>query len=99
MPSSGRGRYCTRACQQRAYRLRHTPGQAALLQAWARQLAEQRLLVSQTIYECPRCEQRSLGQRRCPDCNLMGRKLGLGGDCPHCDELLLVTELLGDLLP
>jgi hypothetical protein len=50
--------------------------------------------VAQTIYECPACEARYLGARRCPDCNLMCRKLGPGGCCVHCDELVLVAELL-----
>jgi hypothetical protein len=37
---------------------------------------------------------RFLGERRCPDCNRFCRALGLGGACPDCDTLLLVTELL-----
>jgi len=39
-----------------------------------------------TIYQCPDCEQRYLDQRRCPDCNLVCRRLDSGGLCPHCDE-------------
>jgi hypothetical protein len=35
-----------------------------------------------------------VGQRRCPVCGLFCRALGLGGACPHCDELVLLTELL-----
>ena len=95
---AGRSRYCSRGCQQRAYRLRQMPTQPALLTAWAAQLHERQVLLDQTIYECPRCGQRLVGQRRCPDCNLMARKLGLGGNCPHCDEPLLLLELLDGLL-
>jgi hypothetical protein len=34
-------------------------------------------------------------QRRCPDCQLFGRSLGLGGCCPECDQPILLAELLG----
>jgi len=67
------------------------------MKAWTRQLHEQQALLRQTVYECPQCTQRFVGQRRCPDCNLMSRKLGLGGGCPQCDEPVLVLELLGAL--
>lgn len=93
----GRGRalYHSRACQQQAYRLRRGSGREPLLAAGAGQLREQQALVEQTVYQCVRCEERYLGERRCPTCNLMCRKLGLGGRCAHCDELMLVIELLG----
>ena len=52
-------------------------------------------LVAHMVYGCPICEQRYLGERRCPDCNRFCRKLGLGGTCPHCDEPVLIAELLG----
>ena len=73
LPANGRGRYCSRACQQRAYRLRQQPGQPALLAAWTAHLKEQQALLQRTIYACSSCEQRYLGQHRCPDCNLMCR--------------------------
>ncbi|HKF74787.1 MAG TPA: hypothetical protein VKF59_01475 [Candidatus Dormibacteraeota bacterium] len=47
-----------------------------------------------TVYECSACGERFLGERRCPDCNLFGRNLGLGGACPECDQVVLVSELL-----
>jgi len=59
------------------------------------ELRARRELVAQTVYECMRCEERYVGERRCPACNLMCRKLGLGGRCAHCDEPMLVIELLG----
>jgi len=93
----GRSRalYHSRACQQQAYRLRRRKGREPLLATWTRELRERRALVAQTVYECVRCEERYLGERRCPTCNLMCRKLGLGGRCLHCDEPMLVIELLG----
>jgi predicted nucleic acid-binding Zn ribbon protein len=99
LPANGRGRYCSRACQQRAYRLRQQPGQPALLAAWTAHLKEQQALLQRTIYACSSCEQRYLGQHRCPDCNLMCHKLGLGDSCPQCDEPVLLSELLGGELP
>jgi hypothetical protein len=44
--------------------------------------------------------ERFVGIRRCPDCNLFLANLGIGGACAHCDEPLLLTELLAtDVLP
>jgi hypothetical protein len=48
------------------------------------------------VYECSGCGERFVGLRRCPDCHLFLANLGLGGACIHCDEPLLLTELLGD---
>ena len=45
------------------------------------------------IYQCPECEERYLGERRCPDCQLFTRRAGHGGYCPHCDELVTITDL------
>ena len=47
-----------------------------------------------TIYACPECDTRPLGHQRCPDCNTFSRLLGIGGNCPHCDEPVTVEELL-----
>ncbi len=49
-----------------------------------------------TVYECSSCGERFVGIRRCPDCNLFMHALGVGGMCIHCDEPLLVAELLDD---
>jgi ribosomal protein L32 len=48
-----------------------------------------------SVYECSACGERFLGERRCPDCNLFARNLGLGGACPVCDLIVLLSELLG----
>ena len=76
-----------------AYRLRHRQGREPLLEALACELRAQRALVAQTVYQCPRCDERYLGERRCQECNLMCCNAGIGGRCLHCDELVLVTEL------
>jgi hypothetical protein len=93
-PASGRSRYCSPACRQRAYRLRQQPDQQTLLEATTASLKQQQALVEHTVYLCSRCERRLLGEWRCPDCGLMCKKLGLGGPCPHCDELVVLVDLL-----
>jgi predicted RNA-binding Zn-ribbon protein involved in translation (DUF1610 family) len=44
------------------------------------------------IYECPGCGERQT-TRQCEDCNLFTRRLGPGGECPHCGEPVLASEL------
>lgn len=93
---SQRARYCSEACKQRAYRLRHASGVATADTArLGKDLRRLRQLTAQTIYECPVCEERFLGERRCSTCNRFCRSLGLGGACPDCDRLIVVDELLG----
>lgn len=87
-------RYCSRACQQQAYRLRHDPATTFDESAVRRDLHRRRALTAQTIYECPACQERYLGDRRCLDCNRFCRALGLGGHCPACDDLVLLSDLL-----
>jgi hypothetical protein len=91
---SGRGRYCSDACRQRAFRLRHTPQPAPDEQPLRAALRRRALLAAHTIYECPACEGRLLGERRCPDCNRFCRALGLGGACPECEQPLLLSDLV-----
>jgi hypothetical protein len=87
LPSS-RARYCSAACKQRAYRARRLGPMTSIPI-----LRPDR---ARTIYECPTCETRYLGQQRCPDCHRFCRRLGPGGPCPHCDEPVLLAELLGE---
>jgi len=93
--SSSRTRYCSRAHQQRAFRLRH---QTSLpdLQRLRQELQRRHAVMAQTIYECQNCGERLVGERRCPDCNLFSRAIGLGGHCPKCDTPLLLVDLLGE---
>jgi hypothetical protein len=91
---SRRARYCSDACKQRAYRLRQGESPAADTAALAAELKRLGELVAHTLYECAECGERYLGERRCPDCNRFCRVLGLGGACPHCDQPILLAELL-----
>jgi ribosomal protein L32 len=91
---STRAKYCGRAHQQRSYRLRHqtpTPDLTLVRKALQRRKA----LVAHTIYECGGCGERFIGERRCPDCNLYARSVGLGGSCPDCETIILIADLLG----
>ncbi len=91
---SPRARYCSEACKQRAYRLRQADRTNPNPTALTRELQHLRTLRAHTLYECPTCGERFLGVQRCPDCQRFCRSLGLGGACPHCDELLLLTDVL-----
>ena len=93
--SSSRARYCSRAHQQRAFRLRHQTRMADLTGV-RKALQRRRALVAHTIYECGGCGERFLGERRCGDCNLFARAVGVGGSCPECDAPLLLDDLLGE---
>ncbi len=92
--SHGRAIYCSPACRQHAFRLRRLQDRELKQLEAARPLRRRRDLLAQAIYECPRCQAQYLGQRRCPDCNLMCKRLGLGGECPHCSEPVLLADLL-----
>jgi hypothetical protein len=93
-----RAYYCSPGCKQRAYRLRQATPAAEALAARAAALKRRRRLAAQTIYECPVCEERYLGERRCADCNRFCRALGLGGRCPDCDAPILLSDLLEEVL-
>jgi hypothetical protein len=91
---SGRGRYCSAACRQRAFRLRHTALPSLQEDLLRTALRRRATLTAHTVYECPVCETRLLGEQRCPDCNRFCRAAGLGGACPDCEQPVLLSELL-----
>src|SRR5713101_2966245 len=93
--SSSRARYCSRAHQQRAFRLRYQTRTVDLTSV-RKALQRRKTLVAHTIYECGGCGQRFLGERRCGDCNLFARAVGVGGLCPKCDSTVLIADLLGE---
>jgi hypothetical protein len=84
----GRQRYCSDACRAAAYRRRRDAARPAISLPTAQ---PRRPL---TVYECDDCGYRALAEQRCPDCSTFMRKIGLGGECPHCSEPIAVTELL-----
>jgi hypothetical protein len=52
--------------------------------------------MAHTVYACPSCDEPFIGVRRCPECQLFGRALGLGGLCPECETPILLADLLGE---
>ena len=88
LPIGRQRKTCSDACRQAAWRRRHQnidehPG-----------LPVMQPRKSSTVYECPSCEIRLLGEQRC-ECGTFMRRVGLGGLCPCCDEPITVEELIG----
>ena len=94
-PVQGRGVYCGPTCRQRAFRLRRRQANQPTLTRLTNHLRQAQRLIDQTVYECSACNERFLGHRRCGDCHLMCRKVGLGGECGSCAEILTIADLLG----
>jgi hypothetical protein len=95
LPVQDRGIYCGPTCRQRAFRLRHRQRNQPTLTYLTDSLRQAQQLIQQTVYECPSCSERFLGERRCGDCNRMCRKVGLGGECSGCAEIITIDDLLG----
>jgi hypothetical protein len=93
--SHPRGLYCSAACRQRAFRLRRVAPLVADHERLRTELRRRAALVAHTIYACGICGEQLLGERRCPECHVFTRAVGLGGRCPECDELILLADLLG----
>ena len=83
---SGRRRFCSDACRQAAWRARQLVPPVVPI--------PQRSPRPATVYECPSCEARYLGDQRCPDCGIFCRRVRPGGPCPHCDEPVALSDLL-----
>ena len=86
---AGRRRWCSDACRQAAWRRRHpAPAPAAALTTTPPAARDA------TIYQCPHCQERYLGQQRCDGCGTFCRRIGPGGPCPHCDEPVAIKDLI-----
>jgi hypothetical protein len=92
---SPRARYCTEACRQRAFRLRHAVLATVDEGQLRAELRRRGALMAHMLYECGGCGERLVGERRCPECHRFCRVIGLGGRCDECDTPLLLTDLLG----
>jgi len=90
-PARGRKAYCSDGCRQRGFRLRQRPADELHL-GFASRLPKTAI-----VYQCPECDARFLGQQRCDECGVFGRRLGPGGPCPHCDEMVAITDLLAEV--
>jgi hypothetical protein len=86
----GRQRFDKPACRQAAWRRRHPipfPSVPA------------RVTRHRTVYQCPVCESRYLGEQFCADCAQFCRRVGAGGPCPACDEPVAIIDLLPEGAP
>lgn len=87
--ASGRRLYCSDRCRRAAWaRRRQSPPTPVVL---AQALGPSRPI---TVYECDGCGLRALGSQYCEDCRTFMRRIGLGGQCPSCDEPVAATELV-----
>lgn len=90
-PVSRRATFCSHRCQMIAFRRRNGHQQLA------RELTATSLATpprDHVVYECSGCQTRLLGEQRCDDCNRFARRLGPGGQCPGCSDIVTVEELL-----
>ena len=87
LPAGRSRRFCSSACRQAAFRRRH---QSAAAQ---NPLQPRRSRLEGTIYQRPECETRYLSEQWCPDCSRPCQRLGAGGICPCCEEVITVEEL------
>jgi hypothetical protein len=83
-----RQRYCGETCRKTAWRRRHANPPPTITVPTARPRRDT------TVYICPDCDTRYLGQQWCYDCNRPARRVGPGGLCPHCDEPVAVDDLI-----
>ncbi len=90
---AGRRRFCSDACRKAAWRRRHQPPTAAIV------VPPPRPRRPVTVYACPSCQARYLGEQRCQDCGVFCHRVGLGGACPSCDEPVAVADLLSEEVP
>lgn len=90
-PESPRATFCSRRCRMVAFRRRHVH-QQRIRDLSAHSLTKPRR--DHLVYECAECETRYLGEQRCPECNRFCRRLGLGGHCPGCGDVVTVDELI-----
>jgi len=81
--------YCTPACRQAAWRARHPqprPDPITVPPGVGRREI--------TVYQCPCCDTRYLGQQWCHDCRTPCTRLDLGGPCPHCNEPVAISDII-----
>ncbi len=88
-PAAGRQRFCSDACRAAAHRRRRAADRPLVVIAI--RCSRQPL----TVYECDGCGSRAVGEQRCVDCSTFMRRVGIGGACPGCDEVITVAELTG----
>lgn len=92
---SARAHYCSGRCRMRVLRQRRLLN--SLSEAVEVGTSRVRRPLDHYVYECAACDERYMGERRCPECNLFTRNLGLGAPCPDCDHPIVLSEVFPDL--
>ena len=80
---------CSDRCRQAAWRRRHQPPGLA-----SPPLPAGRPRKPVTVYECPVCAARQLGEQYCSDCHSFMTRVGTGGMSPCCGEPITFDELI-----
>ncbi len=83
---AGRQRFCSTGYRQAAWRAKHAAP------------TEPTVARCDTVYACPTCDTRYLGQQRCDACNTWCRRIGAGALCPCCDEPIAISDLAPEQL-
>ncbi len=88
LPPGRPRQYCNDRCRQARWRRRNkpSPDPAPLPAAKSRR--------TRTVYLCPECDTRYLGEQHCADCNTFCARLGPGGQFPCCEEVITIEDLL-----
>jgi hypothetical protein len=84
-----RQRYSTPACRQAAWRARHPDPDTKPVIVTPPRTPRSAI----TVYHCPGCDTRTLGQQWCHDCNQPRTRVDLGGLCPHCQEPITIRDI------
>ena len=80
--------WCSRGCRQKGFHMRRDwPEQAPIV-------FRRRLSPAVTVFRCPACGTRALGQDTCPACATPSNSLGPGGPCPHCSQPVAVVDVM-----
>jgi hypothetical protein len=86
-PRSGRRVFCSTACRQAAWRRRHPTPLPSVPPP-----VPPRVPRPSTVYQCPECDNRYLGEQYCSDCARFCRRVGAGGLCPACEEPVAIID-------
>jgi len=78
----GRQRFCSTVCRQSAWRQRRSAP------------IEPIVAKAETVYECPECDARYIGEQRWDGATGWSRRVGPGGCCPNCLEPVAIADIL-----
>ena len=86
----GKRRFCSDRCRVANHRRRRRPEPDTATTVTSPAPTRPQATI---VYECETCDLRQLGNQRC-ECGLFMRRVGPGGHCPDCDQIITIQELL-----